>query len=525
MGHIIPDDLNLGRREFFVAGAATLSAVGCGSTEAVSLQTPEAKAAIPKQRGGLLKVGTPGSPLGLDPAIMTNSEAYILNMNTHDNLVYLNSQLQWEPQLAESWSSNKNASVWTFKLRQRVKFHHGKELTADDVVFTYQRLLNPETKAVIGSVLAHIADVQAVDHHTVRFLLKGPHATFPALTTIRQASIVASDRSPEQLESEPSGTGPFKMGEFPTNKRTVILRNPDYWQKNLPFLNEVHFIVMPNQSAQAAAIVDGSIHMMFTASLNVVRQLQSNTSAIVRVKEGGAFTNLVTHTQMEPFKDNRVRKAFKLIADRSAIRREVFMGLGSLGNDEPIAPIMPEHDDSLPQRRQDLPTVRKLLNEADFDFSQEVVLHSIADRQDHHLLGIVYQQQAKVAGIRLKIERHKENYYWSNVWMKVPFCIVNWAWRPNIDELCSTMLHSKARWNDSFYKSLEVDQLIAQGRAEREFLKRKAIYGRIQEIVSNEYGLIIPLHWPNINVLHKRVQGHTMHPISWLDLRAISLTQ
>ena len=528
------DGLNLDRRHFLVAGAAAVGVVACGPTEEATAPAPEQQseqaaekpAEAPTQRGGgILRVGTPGTPSGLDPAIMLNGEAYILNMNTHDNLVYLNPQLEYEPQLADSWSSSEDATVWTFKLRQGVKFHHGKEFNADDVVFTFKRLLDPETKAQIRSVLDTIQDIEAVDPRTVRFTLKGPHATFPALMTPRQTSIVASDRTPEQLKSEPSGTGPFKMQEFKPDERTVIVRNPDYWQQDRPRVDEVHFLVMQEQGAQAAALVSGSIHMMFTVSMDVVPQLQSNPNTSVEVKESGAFTDLVTNTQLEPFQDNRVRTAFKLIADRTALRQAVFSGFGSLGNDDPVAPIVPENNDSLAPREQDLAQAKQLLAAADFDFSQEIVLHNNAKRPDHQALALAYQEQAKQAGINLKIERHEDNAYWSNVWLKVPFCIVNWQWRPNIDELCSIMLHSEAKWNESFYKSAEVDELIVKGRGEKDPAQRKAIYGRIQEIVSNEYGLIVPFHWPNINALHKSVKGHVIHPVTWLDLRGVSLEQ
>ena len=531
----MPDGLSLDRRHFLVVGAATVGVVACGPTEEAAPPPPEQQSeqaaeqptqAPPQtQRGGILRVGTPGTPSGLDPAIMNNGEAYILNMNTHDNLVHLNPKLEYEPQLAESWSSNDGLTVWTFKLRQGVKFHHGKEFNADDVVFTFKRLLDPETKSAIRSVVDPIQDIEAVDPRTVRFTLKGPHATFPALMSPRQAAIVASDRTPEQLKSEPSGTGPFKMQEFKPDERTIIVRNPDYWQTDRPLVDEVHFQVMKEQGAQAAALISGSIHMMFTVSMDVVPQLQSNSNTSVEVKESGAFTDLVTNTQLEPFQDNRVRTAFKLIADRQALRQAVFSGFGSIGNDDPIAPIVPEHNDSLAPREQDLAQAKQLLTDAGFDFDQEIVLHNNAKRPDHQALALAYQEQAKQAGINLKIERHEDNVYWSQVWLKVPFCIVNWQWRPNIDELCSIMLHSEAKWNESFHKNAEVDELIAKGRAEQDAAQRTAIYGRIQEIVSNEFGLVVPFHWPNINALHKSVKGHVIHPVTWLDLRGVSLEQ
>ena len=528
----VPTPLARHRRSFLIAGAATLGAIACGPTEpetqpptSVATAAPQSTA-MPVHTGGIFKVGTLATPLGIDPAISTNAEAYIVTENVYDKLVYQNPQLQNEPQLATTWSSNDDTTEWTFKLRSGVKFHHGKEFAADDVVFTFERLLDPDTKSYLRQVLNPIEEVIAVNPSTVRFKLKAPYADFPALMTPQATAIVASDQSDEQIQAHPSGTGPFKFKELIADERTVLVRNPDYWRQGAPKLDEVHFLVMPEQAARAAALEGGAIHFMFRPSFQVVPQLEANPNTVVDIVESGSFNDMVMNTELEPFTDNRVRQAFKLIADRDAIHKAVISGLGGLGNDDPIAPVAPMNNAALPQRKQDIAEAKRLLAQAGHANGLQLTLNTHGARPEHVAFALTFQEQAKQAGVELEIQKHEDNVYWSNIWMKAPLATSNWSWRTNVDQLCSVMLHSEAKWNESHYKNPEIDQLIAQGRSEPDEQRRKAVYGRIQELVYNEAGLLIPIHKPAVYARLKTVQSYEPHPIGlWLDLRNVSLAQ
>src|SRR5262249_28210229 len=139
----------------------------------------DAWAATPRQ-GGTLKIAFADSPRVLDPPLMAQATEYMVTQGIYDNLTRVDEKLQAQPQLATRWASDEHAQTWTFTLRDSVRFHHGRELSARDVVFTFERILDPAAGSPVRKTLP-IDKVEAVDAHTVRFRLNTPFADFPVL--------------------------------------------------------------------------------------------------------------------------------------------------------------------------------------------------------------------------------------------------------------------------------------------------------------------------------------------------------
>ena len=202
---------HVSRRRFLKLGAAAASvpmAVG-----------PLARlgAAQAPRPGGILKQAWLSSPRTLDPALAIQGDEYMIMQNIFDNLVRIDEKLQPQPQLATRWTADDQGKTWTFALRPGVKFHHGKPLTAQDVVFTVERILDPKTASPGRSVLGTIEKVEAVDAGTVRFRLTAPYADLPIALGATFGRILPSDRA-DKIASEPSGTGPFRFRRVPARR-------------------------------------------------------------------------------------------------------------------------------------------------------------------------------------------------------------------------------------------------------------------------------------------------------------------
>jgi len=178
-----------------------------------------------------------GETLSPDPArLLSISDVYHARM-VYEPLVAADAAMQPIPWLAESWTANDKATEWTFKVRQGVKFHDGSPLTADDVVYTFRRLLDPETKSPAASELGAIKPeaFQAVDPATVKVTLDTPIAELPSILATKHGMVVKKGASSDDIRFRPNGTGPFTLKELKLGDlKTTFARNPNYWRSGLP---------------------------------------------------------------------------------------------------------------------------------------------------------------------------------------------------------------------------------------------------------------------------------------------------
>jgi peptide/nickel transport system substrate-binding protein len=209
-----------------------------------------------QEQGGVLKFAVPNFTPGLDPARTTTGDAYMLTAMIFSNLTRVDESLEPQPQLAESWEPNADSSEWTFHLRDDAKFTNGRPVVADDVVFSIKRILDPETASKGAEALGPIADVIAPDDHTVVFKLEGPYADLPLQMGNTFSRILAKENV-DEVSSKPIGSGPFILQEYTPGSRAILVRNPDYFEEGLPYLDEVHQVYIKEYAAQMSALKTG----------------------------------------------------------------------------------------------------------------------------------------------------------------------------------------------------------------------------------------------------------------------------
>lgn len=183
------------------------------------------------QAGSTLQVALTTSLNSLDPNVTTLGEEYVFNGLVFSGLTRIDADSNVVPDLATEWSPSEDLKSWTFKLRPDVRFHHGKPLQAEDVVFSFERIMDPATGSAGRSQIEVLKQVEALDPTTVRFTLSQPYADFPGLLTGRQMRIVAKDRA-STLKTEPSGTGPYRFLRYTPGDQLVMERNPDYYDRD-----------------------------------------------------------------------------------------------------------------------------------------------------------------------------------------------------------------------------------------------------------------------------------------------------
>jgi peptide/nickel transport system substrate-binding protein len=500
--------------------AATLL-IGCESaapsdTPQETVQTP-----APAQPQRPLRVAFPGSPKQMIPALYSVFEEYQLGFAIFDGLIWVDETLTPQPLLASAWEVSRDALTWTFELERNVTFHHGAPFTAADVLYTFNRLLDPQGGSAFRSVLRFIDEVASLDDYTVRFHLSKPNVELPLLLGAPQASIVAHDYADNLLTSQPSGTGPFRFVTYIPHEQVKLVRNPDYWASSESYIEELEYLYL-DYDEQVPALQNGEIDVIAQLGTDDIPRLQGDPTVHVVDAQSGNYQTIVMQATEAPFTDRRVRQALKYCADHAALQQQVLQGRGAAGNNHPVAPISPFWAE-LPKHEQDIAKAKTLLAQAGYARGLKLDLITSSSRPGMLELAAAFREMARQVGVEIKVVRVPADVYWSDYGGKTPFHIGNWGFRPSIDETFMNAYHSTSKNNESKWSSPKLDELIDSARSEQDQGKRKELYVQAQQLLLEEGAVIIPYFRPVAIALRSTIQNFFLHPAGWLDFSTVRI--
>ncbi|MCH2516181.1 MAG: ABC transporter substrate-binding protein [Dehalococcoidia bacterium] len=405
------------------------------------------------------------------------------------------------PDLAVSWSASDDASVWTFKLREGVKFHDGSDFDSGDVVDLLMRIKDPELASPVASVLKVMDKVEAVDPLTVKITLSAPHADFPLLLMDYRIRMTP-EGSGDTIGKTGIGTGPFILLTLDAEGTTILKANPDYWE-GPPGIKTVEIISIPDSQARVQALLSGQIDMLRHISGQEKALFEDNPKFKLQSVATGDWRTIAFRTDTKPFTDARVRKALRIAADRQAIIDLVLgPGGGVVACDNPVWSGDQYHAPfDCPQQ---IDEAKRLLAEAGYPDGIEIDVITSDLRALWIDMVQVYQQQVAQAGITVNLVKAPADGYWSEVWMKLPAVTSSWGQRP-ADQILNEAYRGGASWNETFWNQPEFDEKLDQARHELDFDKRKDLYYDLQRLLYEEGGSFIPFHINQIVVTSARV--------------------
>jgi len=406
------------------------------------------------------------------------------------------------PVLATSWDSNDDATVWTFKLREGVKFHDGSAFDSADAVHSLERILDPDSDSPVRSAVKMIDKVEAVDETTLRISLNTSFADMP-LQLMDYRIRMIPEGSGDSIDTTGIGTGPFKVESYDAQGTTVLGVNTDYWEGE-PGVARMEIIAIPDAQARLQALLGGQIDMERGIAAQQAPMLTASDRFYVQEIPTGNWRGLVFRTDVEPFDDPRVRKAVRLAADRQELVDLILGGRGVVSCDHPVAPNDQYRTDL--DCGQDIDMARKLLAEAGFPDGIEFDIHVSTLEPTWPTLAVACQEQAAEAGIRVNVVQTPSDGYWSEVWMKKDVAATRWGERP-ADQILHEAYLSDAKWNESFQASKEFDELLASARRELDFEKRRALYVQAQEWLWENAGTLVPYHINRLVGVNARVKN------------------
>jgi peptide/nickel transport system substrate-binding protein len=285
--------------------------------------------------GGTLRVAWEQDVTGFDPHWSAGLQNIYLAGNLFNGLVTVDERLNYVPDLAESWEVQDNGKVYVFRLHKGVKFHDGTDFDAAAVAWNFERIMDPEEKALTRPYLEVIEAVEPLDAHTVKFTLKYPTQTFlPALAVYPRPFLIKAPSTyktwgRKDAHLHPIGTGPFKLARWEQNQIIVLEKNPDYFRKGLPYLDRIELKIMKDGITRATALRAGEVDFLNYVPKEMVERISKDPKLQLLRGQETQSVNISFNNGKKPFDDVRVRQAVGGYGiDRHAIAKTAMLGLG-----------------------------------------------------------------------------------------------------------------------------------------------------------------------------------------------------
>ena len=502
---------DISRRQLF-AGAAGVALTGslaaCGSSGSSSPSTGSTQAAGQAKRGGNFRLGVTGGGAKdiMDGQNIITKPDQARLVTAFETLLLFDENYQLTTNgLAESVTQD-TPKQYTIKLRQGIEFQNGKTMTADDVVYSLQRI-GTKANGLTGyaaTATMDIAGIKKLDKYTVRLPLKTPDATVPQTLGSYTFTIVPTGY--KAYPAPQNGTGAYKLKSFSPGQQSVHQRNPNYWRSGQPYFDTVTITDFSDSTAQVNGLLGGQIDAMTDLPASQVKVVQAQGMAALVSKTGG-WLPICMAVDMPPFDDVRVRQAMRLIVDRKGMLEQVNSGYGFIGNDL-YAPFDPGYDHSLPQRQQDIAQAKSLLKAAGHA-NLSVDLHTTNGADGMVNTATVFANQASAAGVKINVI-NDPNYY-GNRYLKLAFSIDFWGTRAYLNQVQQGSLpnspYNETHWPPKSGTGSNFVSLYNQALATTDAAKRNQIMQEMQQAEYNAGGYIIPFFGGLIDGYAAKVKG------------------
>jgi peptide/nickel transport system substrate-binding protein len=443
--------------------------------------------------GGKLVVAQDIDAVGLDPYKTTAFASKNYFEQIYNSLLQFDSKGSLQPELATSWE-NPNPTTYVFRLRKEVKFHDGKEFTAEDVKATFDRLLDPKTGSVRAITFKPVDRVEVVDKHTVRFILKEPFAPFlnylasPAHASILSKGVIESS-DPNKVVI---GTGAFQMAEFRPNDTMLLKKNPLYWEKGLPYLDEMEIRLIKDPSSRVAALRAKSVDYIWIMEPQLVQVLMKEKGIHSAMAASTARKRVFFNCTKPPFNNVKVRQALSSATDRKELIRVTVMGKGELSGVLPAAVgdyAFPA--EKLPLYDYNLDRAKKLLAEAGYPKGFKAQFKVSAAHISDQYAAQMLQGQWKKIGVEIEIVQVEWATVIKNTNEKNYEIIINTAiWEPDPDGYLAYRWDIQARTG---FSSPDLDRMSLEGLTTIDHPKRVALYHEIEKKIA-EYAPILYIY-------------------------------
>ncbi|MEM9850654.1 MAG: ABC transporter substrate-binding protein, partial [Pseudomonadota bacterium] len=395
--------------------------------------------------------------------------------------------------------------TWTFNLRQGVTFHNGKAFGADDVIASLNMHVAEGAKSAAKPIVAAITEMKKMSDTQVQFTLGSGNADFPYLMSDYHLLMYPAGQVEEAI-AKGIGTGLYAVESFDPGVRFVGKRVASHYKDGKAgWFDSVEAIAINDASARMNALMTGQVDAVNRVDFKTEALLKANPNVNIIEVTGNQHYTMPMLTNIAPFDDLNVRKALKHAINRQEMVDKILLGHGAIGNDHPIGPANQYYASDLPQNDYDPDMAKSFLKKAGMDSLKVDLSAANAAFPGAIDAAQLYQASAKAAGIEINVVQEPDDGYWSNVWLKKPWCSCYWSGRATEDWMFSTAYETGVPWNDTKWENARFQSLLLEARAELDSAKRKDMYTEMQMLTSAEGGTVVPMYANYVDAISSKV--------------------
>jgi peptide/nickel transport system substrate-binding protein len=420
------------------------------------------------------------------------------------------------PGLAISWE-NPDPLTYIFHLRKGVKWHNGQEFTSEDVKFSFDRILDPKVGSPIAKIFKTVQKIEAPDKYTVKITLKDTFPDFLRYAAfIRNSAIVCKSEVLKHgsLQKVMVGTGPFKLEEYKHGVGATFVRNPDYWDKPLPYLDGFKFVVVKDEASRLAGIRKKIYDIGWVKGIQLANLAKKEPHiTISKSSEDRQGRMFINHSRF-PFNNLKLRQAVASCIDRRAIINHVLLGDGVLATIIPpvsVPFVLPQNEiANLPYYKQDYELAKKLLKEGGYPDGFEFTIKTSPHSPDYVPASEIIAQQCAKVGIKVKIRqmdwgvfqkvRRSKDYqatYYAGSWRASP---IGYFYR---------YMRGGQKADETLQNDPEINKLMDLTMTEPDLEKRKKIFKELQYKTADTVTVIIPYAMSGrFEMVNKKIKGY-----------------
>jgi peptide/nickel transport system substrate-binding protein len=534
-------DGGIDRQEFIKRATVLGLSFGAIGSALAAFDTPLAFGApVAAKAGGRIRVGiTPPPTKEIEPHTFADQGGLETGSINGEFLTRATQGLTLDKELAISWTPNATATVWTFKLRPGVKFQNGQAFGADDVVATFNRLVDPNSGSQALSAFKGVLSpggIKAVDNLTVQFTLDQPTASFPYLTssTTYQAIILPKNYQLGTYTKTPQTTGAFVLTSYTPGVGAKYDRNDNWWGGKAP-LDGVDAIYFNDEAAMISALLGGQIDLCAQVQFATGRAVFNNKNVTIFSARGATHREICLRVNLpNPIKSNLVRQAMALTLDRPSIIKKLFNGFADVGNDSPFAPVYPSTNKKVPQRVKNIDKAKQLMSQAGYAKGFPITLTTEKTGEIPQLAQI-FQSSVKQIGINMKLVILTSTAYFAGTqtgpptgygntpWLNAPVSITDWGHRAVPNVLLTAAIKSRGVWNGAQYKNPKLDKVIDKYIGAIALSDQRKYAGQIEADLLRDTPIIFPYFYNYLAAGSKKVQGYKADALGSVYLSKTSL--
>jgi peptide/nickel transport system substrate-binding protein len=462
-------------------------------------------------RGGKLTAGLSGANTSDSWDSRTHSDLFMIACAqgaVFDSLTEIRADGSLVGELAENWEATPDAKTWTFNLRQGVTFHNGKPFGADDVIASLQMHLGEESKSAAKPIVENIVEMTKMGDHQVQLTLNAGNADLPYLLSDYHILMYPAGQIDEAIANG-IGTGLYQVQSFDPGVRMVATRYPDHYKgDDAGFFDEIEYIAINDNTARMNALMTGQVDAVNRIDFKTESLLRANPQLSIQEVTGNQHYIFPMLTNVAPFNDVNVRRALKYGINRQELVDKILLGHGKVGNDSPIGPANQYYNADMEQLEYDPDQAKYWLQQAGMDSLNIDLSASSAAFEGAVDAAQLFQASASAGGININVIQEPADGYWSNVWLKKPFCASYWSGRATEDWMFSTAYEEGVPWNDSQWgseDSARFQELLIMARAELDSDKRREQYYEMQQILRDDGGVLVPMFANYVQALNNRI--------------------